>query len=448
MPILGLVHTESVANQRFTNIRRQVFYFYPNGAFPLAGLLSMIKTDPTNDAKFSWWEKRLLEQRSTTVSTANGPFQDENGGNIASPFNMVVGTVYRIKVASTDLFRVGHVFRCKVDITGGTGDAKGIITSLAATPYITFRALTALTAVLNGNNENNAKEVLVIGSAYAQGRTLSGIGETYNLPVNIENYTQIFRTKFTFTGSSLDTSLKFDKTGPYKDKAKEHSVNHMIEMEQAILEGERGLHHVVEAINPDTGAGLPTYTSGGILWFLKLWEDGSTYGNTAATLDTDDNKRIITNSGGSLNEKTYDKYLERVFRVTNSTSNEKLCVCGSGFLQTVNQMYRSKSTLNASLPLDDTYGMNVVAHETPFGTIYYKTHPLFSQNAVKRYNALFVDMGNLRWRVLGQRDTKLLKNLQPNDADYRMDEWRGEGGLELRFPESFMYLQNVQDYTP
>jgi hypothetical protein len=98
--------------------------------------------------------------------------------------------------------------------------------------------------------------------------------------------------------------------------------------------------------------------------------------------------------------------------------------------------------------MEDTYGMNVVQHLTPFGTIYYKTHPLFSQNATLRYNALFVDVQNLKYRYLSGRDTELLTKRQPNDADYRKDEWLTECGLELRFPESHMYLQNVRDYAP
>jgi hypothetical protein len=43
------------------------------------------------------------------------------------------------------------------------------------------------------------------------------------------------------------------------------------------------------------------------------------------------------------------------------------------------------------------------------------------------------------------RDTELLTERQPNNADYREDEWFTEAGLESRFPESGMYLQNVLD---
>jgi hypothetical protein len=46
------------------------------------------------------------------------------------------------------------------------------------------------------------------------------------------------------------------------------------------------------------------------------------------------------------------------------------------------------------------------------------------------------------------RDTVKLKNRQPNDADYRKDEYLTEAGFEIRFPESHMYFDGVTDYAP
>jgi hypothetical protein len=322
-------------------------------------------------------------------------------------------------------------------------------------------------------------QVRVIGSSFAQGIT-NQTSEVYYLPINIGNYTQIFRTPFSFTGNALVTPVKFDDTGVYKDKAKSHSIDHMIEMELAFIFGSK-YRNTTNLANGTTGVvpgtppiatsntiawtGLPQYTTGGILYFLQRWESATAgssgagtpgsagvgadgYGNTASTLDTDDNKRIITNAAGTMNEATYDGYLERLFRTSSNVSNEKLVLCGSGFLKVMNQMYRSQSTFVYYPPSGDTFGMEIVAHKTAFGTVYYKTHPLFSRNPVLRNNALFLDIHNLRYRPMDKRDTQLLKNRQPNDADYRMDEWFSEAGLELRMPESFMYIQNVTSYVP
>ena len=444
MAILGLMGTEQFSSERFTNIRRSVFYFYPNGAAPLTGLLSLMKEERVNDPEFSWYEKRLIEQKSTTASAnAIGPFTTA-GGNVDKAqggFSPSAGDAVRVKVAATANFRVGHVVYLRV-LNGAASaylDIRILISVIIDSTKFEGVFLEAYTSISNDTDANSV-EVLVIGSAHEQGATGAAL-VPYNLPSGFGNYCQIFRSPFSLTGTALKTAAKFDETGPYKDKAKEVSIYHMIEMEKAFLFG-------VKSKSVDGTSGLPTYTSGGILSFLQLWEGGSTYGNTAATLDTDDNKRIIENSAGTINERTYDKYLERVFRITNNKANEKLVLCGSGFLSVINQLYKSKTALNTNIPSTEAYGMSVVEHVTPFGRIYYKTHPLFSQNANLRYNALFLDVQNLVYRYVDGRDTELLKNRQLPSADYRMDEWFTESGLEVRFPESCMYLKNVLTYTP
>lgn len=442
--ILGLLGTEQLANFRFKNVRRSVFYDYPNGAAPLTGLLSLQEEESTNDPEFSWWEKRLKEQRTTTASqgSSKGPFLTAAGSDLTDSQNLVAQTQYQVVVASSAQFRVSHVIRIPVDLASATGSDTiiGLITAIVDSTHIKFKALKAITSLDNGTtNENVGKEVLVIGSAAEQGQVGAGLA-VYNTPVNPGNYCQIFRTPWQITGTNLKTSAKYDETGAYKDQAKEASLDHMRGMEFACLFGEK-------TVNVDGTTNQPTYTTGGILYFLGLWEAGSVYENTAATADSDDNKRIIANSTGVITEKQYDEYCERVFRVTNNKANEKLVLCGSGFLSTLNRMFKGRSVLEG-MPTKDVYGMNVVRHVTPFGTLYYKTHPLFTQNATLRFNAMFVEVGNMKYRYMDGRDTEILTERQPNNADYREDEWLTEAGFEIRKPESFMYMQNVRDWAP
>jgi Family of unknown function (DUF5309) len=443
MAILGLIDAETFSVQRFKNIRRSVFYFYPNGAATLTGIMSMVGDEVTNDPEFKWFEKRLAEQRTLTVqANAAGPFTATGTDTdlTAAGWSATAGTNIRVRTvaAGTDVYRVGHVIKISNVATTTTPiEIKGIITSLPASNRLEVRLLENVTNALN-TVANNGLEILVIGSSFAEG-IVDISSAIYNLPTEIGNYTQIFRTPFTISGTALKTSARFDETGVYRDMAKEHSVYNMIEIERSIMFGTKTLY---------TGGATPSRTTGGILWFLQQWESGTVYNNTAATLDSDDNKRIIANASGVMAEKTYDGLVERVFRVTNNNVNEKLVFCGSGFLSVINQLYKTKAVLNADLPMGDTYGMNVVKHVSPFGTLYYKTHPLFTQNPTLRYNALFLDIQNLKYRYVNGRDTELLTGREPNDADYRKDEWLTECGLELRFPESHMYLQNVRDYAP
>lgn len=470
--LLGLTTTEDLATHRFKSVRRKVFYDYPNGAFPLIGLSGMMKEEEAGDPEFLWYEKRMKLAQSLTVANTTGPFggsgatTPDSWGTTARTGGRVIGTggaatlndKISIKIADTTFFRLGHVI-----------SIRGLTKTLGGTTHVTARVagFSGTGAAANPKNENwidvyilhtdsvgasdgfvnNSAtinvglEVRIVGSSFAQG-AIGSSNAAWTLPINPDNYCQIFRSKFGQTGTALKTGLKWDESGDYRDKAKEASIDHMIEMEKAVIFGERS------KITSGSDPTAVQYTTGGILWFLKQWELGSLYGNTAATVDSDDTKRIIANSSGDMNEKLYDKYVERIFRVTNNRANEKLCLCGNGFLNVINQMYKSKSVLDGGMPLTATYGMDVVRHRSPFGTLFYKTHPLFNQSATLRFSALFVDTGNMVYRYVIGRDTDLLTNRQGNDEDKRIDEWLTEAGFEIRFPESFMWMENVTDYTP
>lgn len=460
--ILGLLNTETFESERFKNVRRQVFYNYPAGAAPLTGLLSMVKEEETDDPEFKWWEKRLEKQwatatnisttvvfysavsglASTTYASGTGTWTTATGN-----ITFAVGTLYGLKLASgeAEKFRPGHVFKLKVlDASANVMELQGTVATNGvdgANDRIAFTPVAALAAAVDFDGAHAGNTIDILGSAHHEGTVDRSIGR-YNKPTQHYNYCGIHKTPFTISGTKLNTSVQYDKTGVYKDLAKEHSVKHMIELERQFIFGERG-----EDTTTDSTA--PLRHTGGVLFFLRQWEltSNNPYGEAGASADTDDNKRIIENAAGTISESTYDGYVERVFRITNNTVNEKLCLCGSGFLSVINQLYRSKTNLMSDLPMGDTYGMDVTKHKSPYGTLYYKTHPLMSQHPTLRYTALILDVQNMIYRYVIGRDTELLTERQPNDADYRKDEWLTESGLEVKFPESNMFLKNITSYV-
>lgn len=462
MAILGLMNAESFASNRFQSHRRQVFYYYPNGAAPLMGLLSLMKDEACDDPVFNWYEKRLSENWllaaniSTTVvfylasSIAVAAGKITAGTVATANFSMTAGTTYAIKLASTTdptgVYRIGHIVRFIATNTSATSEeviGRVIAVNGASdTPSnsIAFTAVRATTTAIDYDVSTHAGgQVGVIGSAFAEGIRDESSG-IYNTPINPSNYTQIFRKPFSITGTALKTSAKFDEQGVFPDQSKEASVDFAREMEWAFLFGEK----------QQTGGASTSVTrfTGGILYFLRLWEAGTTYLNTAATADTDDTKRIITNAAATVSLDQLMTWAERIFRISNNKSNEKLAFCGSGALLTLNKLFLGKTELTSPLPLTDTFGMDVRALSTPFGTIYLKTHPLMSQNSVLRYNMLITDVPNLNYRYVRGRDMDLLTNRQDNDEDARKDEWFGECGLEFNLPESHTYIQNLVTAIP
>lgn len=456
MPILGLTSTETWDAYRDKNVRRAVQYQYPNGKFPLLGLLSIMDTEEeTNDPYYSHWEYRYSTKRTLTTSAGvgttgpilNAASGDPNAGT--GKVSLVAGTTYVLDVAAADEFLPGDVVRVPLDVSGGATNVAVMfwVTSVSSTlDRLTVKCINALADVANTAADNVGKEVLYAGKSFSEGRSTVTDQQT-SLPSEFYNYPQIFRTPITFTGREMKTPVKFDESGIYKHRVKLATVEHMAGVELAFLFGKRYKDYSAATVVPSTGVGLPTYFTGGILYYLERWEAGD-YKTVTATADADDDKRIIANAAGTMTEELYDTYMERLFRYTNNSSNEKLCVCGSGFLKIINQLFRSKSVLNTSIPSRDAYGMKVVEHVVPWGSVYYKTHPLFNENPTLRWNALFLDVRNLKYRSMKDRDTQLLKNRHDRSFDGRTDEWFTDCGLEMWFPETCLYLQNVTSYTP
>lgn len=476
--ILGLCTAEQYSSERFKNIRRSVQYQFPNGAAPLMGLLSLMDDDVTNDPEYTHQEDRYEELSSLTKAnglggTGNGAFAASDGSDLGATFTWTADTTYRVYVDDPTKFRVGNVVKINATIGGVNKDLIGDVTYNEGTDYIKVRAVIGdkMTNTISGThptagsniasipatNADLDDEIIVIGNAAAEGM----INETTSripMPISVGNYTQIFRTPFFFSGTSLVTPLKFDESGPYKHSAKKASLQHMVAMEFAALFGRRKLYldtGLSGSVSMAPSTGLARRHTGGILWYLEQYEaqysiyrggNGSSTGPAAITSDSDSSKRIIENTKGVITEDQMDDYLERLFRVTNNSSDEKLCLCGGSALKVLNQLWKSKLTLNASLPVTDTYGMRVVAVTTIFGTVYFKTHPLFSNNPTLKNSLLFLDVNNLKYRPLKGRDTELLTGREPNDADYRMDEWLTESGIEVTMPESCMFIKNVTSW--
>lgn len=452
-PILGLINGKTFEDQDFYNRtnRRRIFHDYPTGHFPLTGLLSIMEDERTDSYKFGWFEKRMQHMATTLADgdPANGPFTATGSdATLASPTTLTAGTVYRIKVADSSKFQVRQQLLLR-DVTTSSGvvDVQGIIESIPASDKIEIAVITTVTGITNTNAANGASAEVAIfaaGNASAEAMT-SGSGVFYP-PIDVENQTQIFRTPFEFSATVLQVPTEFDETGIYAETAEDALRQHMTELEYASIFGEKG----TQTVTVD-GVVRPRRTTGGILWFLKQWEaaDSPYRGGTGAaalTANSDDEKRIITLSGG-ITETVFDGYLERLFRNTNSKSFEKLALCGNNVLAAINNYLKTASTLNRNFGAQKIYGMNVLTWESPWGTVHFKAHPLFNLNPALRSDCLFVDVQRLKYRYLNKRDTDILPNRQAPDFDGRKDEWLTESGLEIRMPEAHMYIRNLSSIT-
>lgn len=462
--ILGLPTSAKFAaeSDRFYNHRRQILHSYPNGKSPLTGILSMCPEEETNDSVMFWWEKRYLSPKTTLrgtnpVTTTAPSTGDANDGTVVVTGAQLITTTLYFKVATTKDFKKGHVFLNENDgvlywvtnVTRGAADE----TLLG---YLTVKLIRAVTLGTIATIFASGNIISIKGSAYGEGASGANVTPTgFKRPFPVQNTTQIFQDIFTFPGSVLQMGLKYDKTGPYKEKAHDTITDHMTSIERSILFGRRSTTTRQSFDNSQEDLTVRTFS--GILEFLELWDagstglqvDGATYApysfKSASTQDTDDQKRIITNAAGTISVDSFTTYAERCGRYHTNKSDEKLVLCGSGALIVMNKMFR----MNSTFKVEDgakIYGLNVTRVITPFGTFNLVTHPLFNEDPTMRYWMLFLDIWSLKFRPLLNRDTRLLKNVQNNGDDFRSDKFLTEAGLEFWFPEQHLLLKNVQNY--
>jgi hypothetical protein len=191
---------------------------------------------------------------------------------------------------------------------------------------------------------------------------------------------------------------------------------------------------------------------GSIYWFLQEYEkaNGGSFnyrpGGAAVTALSDDEKRIIQAPyTGAITFAEWTAIEERMFR--RSLNNEKLVLCGSGLASAILKHYRGRAAIQTNRDFDEATKLswNLVTIVTDQGTLHIKTHPRFNDNAVQRYSGYIIDLETLKLRPLKDGDTQKQENVHERGFDGRKDAWLSELSLEVKFPESNMWLENVQN---
>lgn len=462
--ILGLPTSAKFAaeSDRFYNHRRQILHSYPNGKAPLTGILSMIPEEETNDSIIYWYEKRYKSPKTTLrgtdpMTTTAPSTGDANDGTAITTGAKAITTNFYMKVASTLEFKIGQVLYLDTNGTEWyvTAVNRGVATE-SLLGYLTVRLIRAYTVVTVATEFAAASVLRVIGTAYGEGASGLNVKVTaFKRPYRIENTTQIFRDAMEFPGSVLKMGLKYDNTGPYKEKAHDTITDHMTGLERALIFGKRST--TTRASFDTAQEDLTVRTMSGIIEYLELWDagstgiqiDGSTYApyafKTASTVDTDDEKRIIANTAGTISVDKFNQWAERTGRYHTNKSGDKLVLCGSGALIALTKMFRLNSSFTVKYG-EKAYGLTVTVITTPFGDFNLVTHPLFNEDPTMTYWMLFLDVWSLKYRPLTDRDTKLLKNRQNPGDDLRRDEFLTEASLEFMMPEAHMLVKNVRTY--
>jgi hypothetical protein len=455
--MFGIGSTQTLEAQRFNNARRRLAWENPTGMSPLMAFLSMIdQTEETNVPRFEGYEERFKSPRSTTVAANSvGPFVTVTGEAIAdSGTGMTIadGATFYLRVKVAEEFRTRDILWANaLTVASGRKSRRAVITSINTEDNtLTLRAIEDWSGVRNTSANVNIN-VASIGTTSPEGDRANAGGVKF--PVDTYNQTQIFRTTIgPFTRTALKAGMKWDKTGIYKKAAKEAQVRHTIQQELSFLFGE----FKTDMVATKEGFSMPERKMGGLVWYLDQWDRGSiangglfNYRPGEADLTNvdwrdNDQKRHINFNGGNITMDEWDELMRRLFLFNSSSGFEKLGICDTNFLHNFNSFAKRAGLVVRSYnEKDTTYGMHITSYETQAGVLHFKTSPLFNENPMFRNGCIIADLGSLTYSPLQDSDTRLLTNRQPNDADYRFDEWVTEAGLNVEFPERSMYLENL-----
>lgn len=391
MPVLGMRGTGDWSSaQRPTNFREQILLQFPNSPVALTAMMSKLKSETTNDPKFTIFTKALPTQRVVCDAIITSG----------------VTTLTFSGTTPTKVLKKGHslINERTLEVVWVTVDP---ISPFASVEVARGKGSSAAsTAVGDG--------FVVVGTHHQEGAAIP-TAVSYD-PSEIVNWCQIFRTAVFLTNTARATNLR---TGSdMMERQRETLEIHAIEREMAYIFG--------TGVEDTTGAQPERTTKG----FVSLVTSN------------------VTDFAGSLDIETWETFLENCFE---DGSSEKLLLCGNTALTNINKIGRTHGEVQMT-PRGQTYGLAMRSYATPYGDLQMMQHPLFSKNPTFASWGLVIDTAYLVDRVLNgngmNRDTNYYENRQSPGDDATKDEWLTESGLELQFESCNGLFKGASGYTP
>lgn len=292
-------------------------------------------------------------------------------------------------------FRPGDLLR-----NSATGEVVRVVLVDAQTDTLTIdRGFGETTADDMGNGE----ELIYLGSANAEG---AGAPDYRNTVTTDQfNYTQIFRTVAKISKTREKSDLYGGPDRAFQRKMK--GIEHLAAINRAFMFGERA---------QDVTGTEPIRTTRGLVNWIQT--------------NTDD-------AQGNLTEPGFLDFLEMAF---DKGSSEKWALCSPSAMSAITGF---ATNMLVTRPADESYGLNIRQYVSPFGVLNLVLDKETMRGDVWGSAMVVVDLGNVVYRYLKDRDTKLITDIQANDEDAVADEYLTEAGLECRLEQTHALLVGI-----
>jgi hypothetical protein len=362
--------------RRVVDMSKNIALLDPDAA-PLTVLMKNMTSVKCISPKFEWLEAELGARWDAINNAA---------GYLAADTALVVD--------HEEYFSVGDIV--KVPRTGECVIVTAVTTATSTLTVVRGYGETAA-AALNDNDP-----LVIVGNANAEGTGKRAHKNTNE--ANVYNFTQIFKTTVSLTGTVDASQLYGGKDRNWQRKVK--GIEHLVDMERAFLFGER---------KEDTTGDTPKRTTRGLVKFLT---------------------QNIVDAGGGLSEWEFESFCQALFMYG---SKKKLLLASPTLVSVINTFAKNK--LN-TVPKDKTYGIAITEYLSAHGTLLIAKHNLL-EGAVYGGYGIGIDPDNIKYRFLDGRDTKLRTDIQANDLDGFEDEYLTEAGIQVQQPKTHGVLTGV-----
>jgi hypothetical protein len=429
----GLGRWDDTPEHRPQNWRQKILQLYPNGTAPFTALMSMFPSESVDDPLFNWFEKDVPDLAGDVTGVyKSSSLASAAAYTLATNYAMDKVVYVKMSEAHASHFREGHeVLLCTDDDM--SKDIIGLVTDLVKDGANSYAAVKLMQADSSRLANGATNKIICIGDSNPEGGQ-SPDAIAYESERKW-NYTQTFWTTLMLTRTAMQTRFR---TGDKYQQAKKECLSiHGAMMERAFLFGTRreftGKNNQKQRLTHGVVNFVKDFASANFLDFKRSTETG-VQGKSWKSVGEDwlmDKLEIVSRkgSGGSGNQ-------------------EKLCLCGNGFLLGLNKLAKEAGHFTISAETT-AYGINVHRWVTPTLTIYLKTHPQFNMLSRYRNFGIIMEPRFCKMRILQDTIYKSDPNRKRNDQggfssiDGIKEGYLTEIGLELNHPETFMCLNGV-----
>jgi len=386
--------TENPAELNKRSFAAHMLHRYPNGSFPLFGLLSQQGKTRAVSSSHGYFAKTMVF--ASIVITA------EEAANSVT-----------LETTSTAGITVGKILynpatRENMRVTAVSADVSVTVT----------RAFGRVAAAIIVAGQT----LISVGSAFMQGSarpTSLGITKIY-----VPNYTQIFRNAWALTDTARASAVEMGMSNIAENKddcAKMHSTD----CEYAIIFGQPKM---------DTTGTEPVHSTQGIYDAIDQYAPANT--NTAGATTT------------------YDQFVELVepaytYSTDMGDPNTRLAICGNTALKAMNKMGRLFGQINLTQDVT-SFGMKFASFIFYRGQLNLVSHPLLNAHPDLAKLMIILDPAALKLAYMEGRDTRAEeyggtgKN-NANGVDAEGGSLTTEFAVELINPAGCAVIENLTD---